>query len=357
MTFKPKHILTKNIITITPGYFMRVVEPALKITQINIDPIIKTYQVATKKVSIYFYGQDVFDILSQAFGHHKIIPNDDYDIIIHAWDSRYNNKYMIPPWDEPGFNKDYKIEDENFLGVYLGGEESLNFYDKEKRIGYFYTNDVRQLPDWIYGAPFRTILHWFFNESDIHLIHGAVIGQHNKSILLTARSGSGKSTTALSCILSGMDYLSDDYIAIQQNSSVEAHSLYQSAKITRDGVNRFPEFNQIIRNKNFQENEKAVLFLSDIFPSQVVSHSSIVAIFIPRIVPDKTRLSKANKIEAMLAIAPTTMLQLPLAETNKLKIFKSILNNIPCYFLDVGPDIRNTPNIIKDFLSKQNYNQ
>lgn len=289
------------------------------------------------------------DLLSLAFAHHKTPEPRNPDLTIYAWDATHTGD-MIPPWDEPEFDKNARL-DPSFFGVYVSGEESLNFYNPETRTAYFWTHESNRLPDWVFGAPFRTILHWFFTESDIHLIHGAVVGHSGKSALLTARSGSGKSTTALSCLISGMDYLADDYVAITSHDTM-AHSLYQSAKITRDGVSKFPEFADIIYNKDFGEREKAVLFLQDAFPNQVKTIAPLSIILIPRITGGETKLVPASKIEALVAIAPTTLLQLPLAETNKIGAFKELIQKVPCYYLELGPDIRNIPEVIKGFLSE-----
>ena len=182
-------------------------------------------------------------------------------------------------------------------------------------------------------------------------MHGAVVGSEEASVLLTAKSGSGKSTTALACLLAGMDYLSDDYIAVQATEGpVIAHSLYHSAKVTKHGLTLFPELHASVWNKDFGEREKAIMFVNDIVPEQTKRTATLKAVLIPRIGPGPTRLVPASKIQALVAIAPTTLLQLPLAETDKMGAFKSILEKVPCYFLELGPDIRGIPNVITSFL-------
>jgi hypothetical protein len=234
-------------------------------------------------------------------------------------------------------------------------------YDPTTKTGYFWTHDALRLPGWVPSAPFRTILHWFLNESAAHLLHGAVIGSNNQSVLLTAKGGSGKSTTAISCLLAGMDYLADDYIAVTINEDglPLAHSLYQSAKITEHGMQFFPELAEKIWNTNFEnredKREKALFFLQDLFPDQIKTKSTLNAIFIPKITGGVTRIVPATKMEALLAIAPTSLLQLPLAETTKLQAFKEIISTIPCYTLELGPDVRKVPQTIYEFFSKHHY--
>ena len=353
MTYQPKHILMKNFLAVSRGYFDRHAKPGLEKTQATINPVTKHYTIAGNTIRVLFYGGAVANSLSLAIMHHEIEPREHPDLTIYAWDSATADTPLPAPWDEPNYKEESAHPSDSFFGVYIGGEESLNFYDTETKTGYFWTQDARQLPDWAAGAPFRTTLHWFLNERDIHLMHGAVVGHHGKSVLITAKSGSGKSTTALSCILSGMDYLADDYVATKlTDDGVTAISLYNSAKVTREGLELFPELKPGVWNPDFADNEKAVLFMSRLFPDQVKRELPLAAILIPRIRGGETKLVTASKIEALVAIAPTTLLQLPLAETNKIGAFKDIIQKVPCYFLDLGVDVRGVPEVIKKFLGK-----
>lgn len=350
MNTTPGHILTKNFLAVRRSYFDRIVKPNLNIAQRKRPVTKKVYSIADKIIHVLYYGPAA-DVLSLALSHTEIASDASPDLTIHAWDSASPDADIIAPWDDPLFDKTQGDLSENFFGVYVSGEESLNFYDPETQTGYFWTYNVTELSDWVIGAPLRTIFHWFLSTQQIHLIHGAVIGEKGKSVLLTARSGSGKSTTSLSCLLSGMDYLADDYVAIKVDQEAQnAYSLYNSAKITKDAVAYFPEFQQSIWNKNFNEKEKAIIFLADIFPNQVKLHASLDAVLIPRITRGKTRIVKASKMDGMIAMAPTSLLQLPMAETKKISVCKDILTVTPCYFLELGPEVRAVPEVIKSFL-------
>lgn len=346
----PTHILAKNFIAVSRGYFDRVAYPSLELAQRSSSHIKKIYSIAGKIIRIHFYGESTAKVLPVSIKHNEIDSAESPDLIIYAWDSVSSQETLVAPWDEQEFKKESEERNPSFFGVYIGGEESLNFYDPVMRIGYFWVQDAVLLLDWIAAAPFRTIFHWFFNNENIHLMHGAVVGTEGKGVLLTARSGSGKSTTALSSVLFGMDYLADDYVAVESKDTIVAHSLYSSAKITKGSRALFPEFVPFIINKSHGEQEKSILLLHDMRPEQVCASIELSAIFIPRIVGGETRIVVATKAEAMLAIAPTTLLQLPLAETKKLGVFKDILKKIPCYFLDLGPDIRGVPAVITSFL-------
>lgn len=345
----PRHILAANFLAVPRSYFEAVALPSLHKAQARGTQTIQTYIIAGKTVAVHYYGDTGNEAFSLALSHHSPSAQQP-DVVIHAWDTKAAGELMPPPWSDERFTSN--TIDENFFGIYVSGEESLNFYDPQTKTGYFWIHNAQRMPDWSLGAPFRTILHWFLHAEKIHFLHGAVVGHNGSSVLLTAKSGSGKSTTALAALLSGMEYIGDDYVAMTHTSDVCAHSLYSSAKVTRNGLTLFPELAPHVWNPDFGEREKAVMFLSDAFKNQIRSSLPIVAILIPKITGTETNIVPATKMEALVAAAPTTLLQLPLAETNKLAVLKQIIEQVPCYFLELGPDIRNIPNVIKDFLSK-----
>jgi hypothetical protein len=346
-----QRITTANFYAPGRGYFSRQILPSLLATQKQVSPTLVTYCIAEKKIHIYLYGNGPTVVFPPAFAHQKS-GKGTADLTIHAWDSIPTNQCPLPPWDDVDYQQPSETADTSFFGAYVGGEESLSFYDDTTGTGYFWMRDASELSDWSTGAPFRAILNWYFTTQNIHLVHGAVIGWNNQSILLTAKSGSGKSTTALTAIINGMDYIGDDYTAITlTDQGTIAHSLYQSAKITRSGLDFFPELVPAIWNKHFSGNQKAIVFLSDIFPDRVKTSLPLSAIFIPTITGGETKIIPVNKVQALIAIAPTTMLQLPLADTGKLKALKDIIDQVPCYVIELG-DVKNVTTIIKNFLKE-----
>lgn len=348
----PSRVSMSNFYAPSRGYFERAILPHLTKTQSLAAPAIFKFVIAGKHIHFHIYGEAGARMFPIAFEHQEPSYVETPDLIIHAWDSTLVGTDPIAPWDDPDYMKATE-PDAEFFGAYVMGEESLSFYDKKTDTGYFWMQDASNFCDWGSGAPLRAILHWFLNANDIHLIHGAVIGHDTKGILITAKSGSGKSTTALASIIAGMDYVSDDYAAMEHTGdSVTAHSLYQSGKVTRTGLEFFPELKPIVWNKHFSGAQKAVVFMRDLFPDQVKTSLPLRAVLIPRITGGETRIIPANRVEALVAIAPTTMMQLPMAETRKLSILKSIIEKVPCYYLDLGPDVRGVPDVIKSFLQQ-----
>jgi hypothetical protein len=132
-----------------------------------------------------------------------------------------------------------------------------------------------------------------------------------------------------------------------------AHSVYCSAKIDREGVERFPYLASVVENKERLHEEKALLFLNRHWPEKISKRFPIRALLVPRITNgEKTRLTSASPRNALMALAPSTMFQLRGASQGDLTFMATLTRLIPSFFLELGKDTNNIPDIILDLLSK-----
>ncbi|GAB7140743.1 hypothetical protein RsTz2092_06950 [Deferribacterales bacterium RsTz2092] len=73
------------------------------------------------------------------------------------------------------------------------------------------------------------------------LAHAAAIGVNGKGALLCARGGHGKSTLALSALIDGFQYVSDDYIVLArdgEHKNLCAYPIYSCATLTKEMLER-----------------------------------------------------------------------------------------------------------------------
>lgn len=340
MNSSPKQIQTVNYICIKELYYREIILPTIESVKQEIIPVEKYYNFANKIFLFKFYSTILESKLHDGIVHNQIDKQEVVDYTIHLWDTKESGIDFIPPWP----NTDYvsekvtdatRTDSEFFKGIYMGGEETLSLFDAITNEGFFWTYDSSTLPTWVDAAPIRTLLHWTLSLSNTHLVHGAAVGCNSRAVFLGARGGSGKSTTALSCFNLGMDYLADDYAAIEiTDQGVIAHSLYNSVKIIEK-----------------EGEEKVVTFLSKRAPQQIKRNAQVAAILVPRITHgEKTTLVPASKTEVLLALLPTTIFQLPLANSDKMKSLSEIIDKTPCYFLELGEDRNEVAETIKNFL-------
>ncbi len=347
-------VVMQHYATIHRDYLDEVFVPAFEAVISAKSSIDTTRRIAGKTVRIRAHAPRFAEFAARAFAHLPTASNAEPDLTIHLLDSVSSGVPLGGPWSDPAYGNletpdKAKESDPTFRGVFVRGEDILYLYDYASQTAYFWIHDAAAVPEWMHAAPLRTILHWFFSHHDIHFVHGAAVGTENGAVLLSAVGGSGKSTTALSCLMSGMDYIGDDYVLIEQNS---VHSLYNSVKIKPEQLPNFPEFRTSIWNAEGvgkKEAEKAIVFLSELFPRQLKECAPLAAIFIPRIA-SHTRIIPATKLEAMLALVPTTLFQLPLAPSSKTSSLADIIGKTPCFILELGPHVRAVPETIRAFL-------
>ncbi len=115
------------------------------------------------------------------------------------------------------------------------------------------------------------------------LIHAAAVGTEAGAVLITGRSGSGKSTTSLAALRGGLYYLGDDYVVVGLEPEPTVYSLYSTAKLNADQVGNLPEFATHVSNEHALDEEKAVMFLQDVAAQQIRTELPLRAILVPRI--------------------------------------------------------------------------
>lgn len=347
-------ILTANYVRPTDAYVAEVFMPAFAAVASQTPFIERRYRIADRGVRIRFYSEELVARLTQALAHlQDFNPSTADDLTIDVWDSASSGSMLTPPWRTPRHHFPQEVQaqmpsDAATLAVYVHGEESLSVYDPATQHAWYWVSAAENLPFWVSAAPLRTIFSWFLSGHAVHLVHGAVVAEGGKAALLAARGGSGKSTTALACALAGMEYLADDYAGIGLGADILVHSLYASVKIVPERASEFPVLFPAVPA---DETEKQIAFLTT--SARMGNSTKLAAIFIPVLRHSaETRIVPASKAEAMLALVPTTLFQLPLGEADKIATFAEIVRRTPCYRLELGLDPAEAAQVIREAVRK-----
>jgi hypothetical protein len=359
----PAHIVTPRHQRITHEYFKNEVLPVFNNICDSIVPIRRTYDIAGNIICMNFYSPKLYDKLHKAFGHIAVDSECFPHLTIGIWDSVSTNTQLSMPWKKeaeyihPRQAHSKMLIQDSFLGTYLRGEGSLNLYDETNNSAYFWVHNADCLPYRLSASPLRSILNWFLSKKGFHLIHGAVVCLDGKSILITAKGGTGKSTAALSCFLSGMSFLGDDMVLLKYDEVITTHSIFNSAKLFLESFHHsFPELKDKLWNESRtdMENEKVIVFLSEFFPQKVIKSAPLYAIMIPFIKNvENTRIIPAGKMQTMISMIPTSLFQVSFSQSNIMAELRSIVEKTPCYFLELGSDFKGIAKTIQSFLSHE----
>ena len=311
-------------------------------------PLTYYYAIAGKNVCLSFAGPALVDYITPALSHLAVAPSDLPGLTIYLWDSDSTNIRMRPPpWERDAFSYHGEISEYNTGTIYTlfqQGEDTLNLLDTDRNIGIFWRRDAKTIPYYTVGAPLRSMFHWWMNKHGRQLLHAASVGTAHGAALIVGKGGSGKSTTAVACLDSDMIYIGDDYVLTAPEPAPYVFSLYNTAKLDGDHARRFAGLETIIANKNRLNTEKAIAFIHQFYPRRIRAFLPLNAIIVPRVIKGKkTEYFRISKAEAIAALAPSTLFQLPRDREHSFQMMTSLVKQLPCYRLDLGGDISGIP--------------
>jgi hypothetical protein len=318
--------------------------------------ILRSYSIGGLSVTLRFAGPALVERLSAALDHHPRGAQGTPTLTISIWDT-VSTGVPMPPFPRDAFDGGTSgaartSEPPAVRAKYRPDHRSLSLLDRGDDLAVFCVSDGAGLPSSETGAPFRLILHWWMADHGRQLVHAAALGTSSDGLLLVGKGGSGKSTTALACLGSRLRYLGDDYCLVSFDPSPRAHSLYSSAKLNADQARRFPRLASAIVNPEGLATEKALFLMHRHSPHHIQDSFAIAAIVVPRISSDSCSwLEPTSAGSALLALAPSTILQLPGAGCTAFATMSELVQRVPSYRLHLGADLAALPSLLGSALA------
>lgn len=192
------------------------------------------------------------------------------------------------------------------------------------------------------ARPFHRLLSIWLDDHDVQFIHAALAIAENQGLLFVGSGGSGKSTSSVASFLEGFDFLSDDFVALAQgkDGGLTGHSLYATCLIANDHISRFPALAAIAHKPNHEIEHKSVAYLSDHPGGRFATETPISAVVLPRVIDQpRTTFRPAKPMEAMLALAPSSIIILPGAAPRSLDKLGDLVTTVPSFWLELGHDV------------------
>jgi hypothetical protein len=310
-------------------------------------------------VRILGAGDAVLDRILPAIAHLRSEWEGEPELTICAWDSASTGvEFPALSWFDPArppqLETLYRGE-ETEAGFYSFVSRVLSLLDRRAGRAVYWTADARDLPGFESACPLRTVLHWWHGERGRVFAHAGCVGCDGDGVLITGMSGRGKSTTALTCLLSGMSYASDDYVLLDQTGAgVVAHSLYAVGKLVPSQVERFPILGRLGEGVfSGPLLDKTMIMLGERFAERMATSLRVRAIVVPQVTGRvDSRCLPAAQSRALLAMMPSTMFQLPGSGEREFALLSRAVKRLPCYILEAGTDLEQIPQVIQDVIEK-----
>ncbi len=315
------------------------IEDAFAVATARVGLVEEHLALAGLRVRLCFAGEAMRARLLPALAH-GIAPAAEADATFLIYDcASAGLPQPSVPWRVEDVGPRGEVAVDGSLRVSLFAPSgALSVFDPERKLGIFVVRDASALPSYERAAPLRTLLHWALETRQCRLAHAAAVASEHGGALLAGRGGSGKSTTAVLCAQAGMRFAGDDYVGITADPS-HAHAIYATAKIDAMSVAMLPDLRLHIEPA---EGEKGVAILAD-----VAASFPIRALVLPRVSGGASRLRRATGAEALRALAPTTVFQLPGNDGAAFSWIASVARSLPAFALDLGDDRAEIPGLVR----------
>lgn len=247
------------------------------------------------------------------------------------------------------------LYDHDQKAVWQFGSDVLYLFDRTRNRALFWTHDAASLPYWELSFPLRYPVTWGFEESDALLVHAGAVGNATGAVLLVGKSGSGKSTTSLSCLREGMDFLGDDYVLVDTARPPRVLSLFSSAKAA-------PEVLATLgRDRPLQSyplgageaETKEVAFLDQTNDPRLVPERPLKALLKPVVARAASPALHPISAATMLReCAPSTLFQLPCDRPRAFRKLHHLAAQLPSFRFELSDDLSANARFLDQWLKE-----
>jgi len=312
----------------------------------------RTYDLAGLSVRVVLAGPPLVATLTRALAHAESPATGTPDLTILAWDTRSTGVGLPPaPCSEGDIRLRGEITtacDERFQAAYFCHARMLCTYDAERKLGLLGVVDATRIPAFERTCPFRAILGWFFRQHGHAFVHAAAVGTAAGAVVLGGRSGVGKSTTAIRCLLAGLEYLGDDVTCLS-SAGPAVHGIYSSGKTHGRDWAALPELEPLAEPRPTTY-DKEHYFLAPHFPGLFPRSRPIRAIVIPDHSGGRLGFDPLPAPAVVAPIAASTTTLLPSAGGEVLAMIAAVARQVPCYRFHLGSDPRRIPAALADLI-------
>ena len=313
------------------------------------DPIARSYRIASRTVVMRFAAPHLAERFAPALAALAASRGDSPDLVVSCWDRTATGVAPPPP---PWSQLDYRQRG-NIRGWHDGRVRAwhdrwaglLYLYDRDRGEALACFHDTRLVPAWMDRAPLRLVLGWWATDRRLVMVHGSAVGDARGAVLITGPSGSGKSTSALACVAEGSALLGDDACLVSNEGPARLFAVYGLAKLELDTLARLPQLDAWHREVG---PASAVLDPGERF----LPEASLRAVVVPSIRGGRaTELVPVTPREALLALAPSTILEANGAGPNALAALRALVERAPCYRAELGEDLAGVAAAIRSLLT------
>lgn len=218
-------------------------------------------------------------------------------------------------------------------------------YSEKERI-FYYCVPKNNIYDT--GHPLVVTLFKWAYLSDLFMIHSACVGVDGNGVLISNVGGTGKSTLSVTCLLEGMDFVSDDYTLISGSGDFKAFPIYSMVSMNRDIYDKLNPQMPVIDSMAGNGGK----LLLDASEYRYADMLNIKAIICPRITGENcVRITPVNEGKAYTRIITSTVRQAGFnKDTDAIKKMALRLKGLRVYEIELTTDLKKNAKCLKEFI-------
>lgn len=320
----------------------------------------RLFRIAGFAIAMEFVGLSLARMFQRSLAHLEVeaFEADEPVLRIELWDAAAT--HTQPPAlnveafaDRGPFADGQLARSDGGRYCAYGNDRTATLLDAEQGRMVGYVHSAESLLPYEVGKPLQPLLFAWYGRHDMQPTHAACVALGDDGVLIGGAGGSGKSTTSLACTMAGLRYLADDYTALPAFNQVQrAYSLYASLWLEEEHSRQFAFLRQHRMDGVPCPELKQPFALADAHPEQMAVACTVRAIVLPRIAHiATTTLTPATSLEAMVKMAPSSVLQLPFIDpAAALRRLAQLVGHVPAFWLDLGTDIGSIPGCVQEAL-------
>lgn len=322
--------------------------------------------IAGVTIRLRFAGHELARLLRAPLEHLETAPQADTHASICVFDGA-STGVQIPdfPWSGLDVRQQGLIAGYNgarFRTVYHGdildpphyGFNALSMFDVAEATALFWVESRARVPWWEPVEPLRPTLHWVLASHGRHMVHAAVVATDDGAVLIAGKGWSGKTTTALACVEAGFHFLGDNYAVLSDaDAAPVAYTLFSNAKLRPGTLGLLPELESAVVERDVPDDAKLIVDFRHHRPAQLRGSAPVKAVLVPELSGGaSTRVEPAPARAGLMALAPSTIYQLPNNGGAGLRPMAELVRTVPTFSLKLGTDPRSAPPAIAGLLEE-----
>ena len=319
-------------------------------------------RIARRTVCLRFAGDRMRQVVAPVFAHLESTAQQSAELTILLWDTASTG--VDPPplaWRRRDLDRAGRVGhfcDARFATVHEPEAGQLWVLDRRSATAMVWVSDMAALPVWDHIHPLRKLLHVWARGFGADLVHAGAVGVGGAGLLVVGPGGTGKSTTVLAAMAAGLSAAGDDYVLIEAASlpgsraaggspaagpPPTAHALYGTMRLHQTHLERFPTLmshHDHVFEEPWSGRAKVTSYISRHRPDRLTAELRLVGIVIPQVVDDDAReITPATPAQALLALAPSSVLQVDPTDAAMFARLGRLCRALPCWRLPLGPDL------------------